>query len=137
MCIRDRVRIGSQVDKNFLGAVIKEMGGVDIVLDDGSHRMEHIPVSLKYLFPHLSDGGIYMIEDLHTAYWKSFGGGYRVKNSFFSYISELIDDIHHWYHKKGVRHCDISNYCAGIHIHDSIVVLEKGKVYPPVHSKNG
>lgn len=131
-----QVRIGSQVDMNFLENVVKEMGGVDIVLDDGSHQMDHIQMSLKHLFPHLSDGGLYMIEDLHCAYWKSFGGGYRVKSNFFSYVMDLIDDMHHWYHKKGLKHSNISNNCSGLHIHDSIVVLEKGKVFQPVHSKN-
>jgi hypothetical protein len=38
-----QVRIGSQIDRPFLESVIKEMGGVDIVLDDGSHHMQHIP----------------------------------------------------------------------------------------------
>ncbi len=132
-----QVRIGSQVDEPFLASVVKEMGGVDIVLDDGSHRMEHIPVSLKYLFPHLSNGGIYMVEDLHTAYWKNFGGGYRAKTNFFGFLRDLVDDMHHWYHSKGLKQAVISKDCSGIHIHDSIVVLEKSRVYEPVHSQIG
>ena len=132
-----QVRIGSQVDELFLESVVREMGGLDIVLDDGSHHMKHIPVSLKYLFPHLSNGGIYMIEDLHTAYWKKYGGGYRAKINFFGFIIDLVDDMHHWYHAKGLKQAVISKDCSGIHIHDSIVVLEKGKVYEPVHSQSG
>ncbi|MBK1643678.1 hypothetical protein CKO25_03180 [Thiocapsa imhoffii] len=80
-----QVRIGSQVDEHFLESVVAEMGGLDIVLDDGSHQMKHIPVTLNYLFPHLNYGGIYMIEDLHTAYWRKLGGGYRAKMNFFLY----------------------------------------------------
>jgi hypothetical protein len=111
------------------------MGGVDIVLDDGSHQMKHIPVTLNYLFQHLSQGGIYMIEDLHTAYWKRWGGGYRAKANFFGFVMDLVDDMHHWYHAKGIKHTAISKNCSGIHVHDSIVVLEKNKVYEPVNSK--
>ena len=48
-------------------------GGVDVVLDDGSHECA-IPRQPKVLFPRLSDGGVYMIEDLHTAYSGKFGG---------------------------------------------------------------
>ncbi len=132
-----QVRIGSQADTNFLESVVREMGGVDIVLDDGSHHMEHIPVSLKYLFPYLSDGGIYMIEDLHTAYWKKWGGGYGVRKNFFATILVLINDMHHWYHSRGLKLPEISYNCSGIHIHDSIVVLEKSKVHKLVHSCNG
>ena len=131
-----QVRIGSQTDEIFLESVVKEMGGIDIVLDDGSHHMEHIPATLKFLFPHLSYGGIYMIEDLHTAYWKRFGGGYRAKTNFFKFIMDLVDDIHHWYHANGLKKAVISKDCSGIHIHDSIVVLDKNKVHEPVHSQN-
>jgi hypothetical protein len=131
-----QVRIGSQADRNFLESVVNEMGGVDVVLDDGSHHMEHITASLTYLFPNLSVGGIYMIEDLHTAYWKSWGGGYGAKTNFFRFVMDLVDDIHHWYHNHELKQPAISNTCSGIHIHDSIVVLEKNKVYEPVHSIN-
>ena len=135
--VAGQVRIGSQADKNFLESVVNEMGGVDIILDDGSHHMKHISASLTYLFPYLSDGGIYMIEDLHTAYWSSWGGGYRTKRNFFRFVMDLVDDIHHWYHSHGLKQPAISNNCSGIHIHDSIVVLEKNKIYRPVHSING
>ncbi len=131
-----QVRIGSQADGEFLEAVIEEMGGLDLVLDDGSHHMEHIRRSLQVLFPHLSDGGLYMIEDLHTSYWKEFGGGLRSRGNFFSYLRDLVDDLHHWYHKGGVKLSDVSQSCSGIHIHDSLVVLEKNRVYQPVHSQN-
>jgi hypothetical protein len=132
-----QVRIGSQTDSVFLQSVVKEMGGVDIILDDGSHHMAHIPITLKSLFSHLSDGGIYVIEDLHTAYWKSFGGGYRAKGNFLGCLLDSIDDMHHWYHKKKIRQAAISNECTGIHIHDSMVIFEKGRVFRPVHSKVG
>jgi len=62
-----QVRIGSQDDRAFLGRVIDEMGGVDVVLDDGSHVMAHLRATLAALFPRLSQGGTYIVEDLHTA----------------------------------------------------------------------
>jgi hypothetical protein len=133
--IAGQVRIGSQTDHVFLASVIKEMGGVDVILDDGSHDMQHIPVTLEYLFPHMNYGGIYMIEDLHTAYWKGYSGGYRSKRNFFRYAMDLIDDMHHWYHNNDLKQALISKDCSGIHVHDSILVLEKNKVYEPTHSQ--
>ena len=132
-----QVRIGSQIDAAFLDSVVKEMGGVDIVLDDGSHRMSHIPITLKCLFPHLSYGGIYMIEDLHTSYWESFGGGYRSKKNFFGFVKDVMDDMHHWYHAGQLNQAVVSHDCSGIHVHDSVVVLDKNKVFRPVHSAVG
>lgn len=129
-----QVRIGSQADKNFLTSVISDMGGIDIVLDDGSHHMADIRASLDCLFPLLADGGIYMIEDLHTAYWTNYGGGYRSKSNFYKYVNSLIDDMHHWYHKRGRKHAALSANCSGIHVHDSMVVIDKYPVSRPVHS---
>ena len=107
--IAGQVRIGSQIDSVFLESVVKEMGGIDIVLDDGSHLMPHIPVTLKCLFPYLSYGGIYMIEDLHTAYWRNHGGGVGSKGNFFGFAMDLIDDMHHWYHNENLKQAAISN----------------------------
>lgn len=135
--VAGNVRIGSQDDAVFLKSVIDEMGGIDIVLDDGSHHMKHIPVSLEVLFGRLSDGGLYMIEDLHSAYWRSYGGGYRSRRNFFNYLRDLMDDMHHWYHGRAAVHPLVSTTCTGMHIHDSIVILEKGRVYRPTHSVIG
>lgn len=132
-----QVRIGSQTDARFLESVVSEMGGLDVVLDDGSHHMDHVAVTLKHLFRHLSPGGTYMVEDLHTAYWSSYGGGYRSRANFFSHIGELVDDMHHWYHPNGMRHAEVSRHCVGVHLHDSVAVLEKGETFPPVHSRVG
>lgn len=133
--IAGQVRIGSQTDVEFLNAVIEEMGGVDIILDDGSHQMRHIKTTLTHMFPKVSDGGLYMIEDLHTAYWRLFGGGFRSRSNFFRFLSYLIEDMHHWYLQNPLNHASISKFCSGIHIHDSIVVLEKGNQFRPTHSR--
>ena len=132
-----QVRIGSQDDPEFLRAVVAEMGGLDLVLDDGSHVMAHVKSTLMTLFPLLSEGGIYMVEDLHTAYWKQFGGGHSASGNFFDFIRTCVDDMHQWYHRAGVVHSELALQVGGIHIHDSIVVLDKQKVYPPTHSRIG
>ena len=131
------VRIGSQEDTTFLDEVLDEMGGVDVVLDDGSHRMDHIRASLKHLFPRVSAGGVYMIEDLHTAYGPNFGGGHAAPANFFNMVRDLFDDMHRWYHDEDTRHPGVGDACSGIHVHDSMVVLEKDSVHPPVHSTVG
>jgi 23S rRNA U2552 (ribose-2'-O)-methylase RlmE/FtsJ len=132
-----QVRIGSQDDPDFLASVVAEMGGVDVVLDDGSHHMDHIRASLKILFPLLSMGGTYMIEDLHTAYWRRFGGGHGRASNFFNEVRQMIDDMHHWYHGRPPHDADRAAAVSGMHIHDSIVVLDKRQVHTPTHSKIG
>lgn len=132
-----QVRIGSQDDPEFLARVVDEMGGVDVILDDGSHHMDHIAASMKALFPRLSEGGLYMIEDLHTAYWADFGGARRAHPNFFASVAGMIDDMHHWYHGEAVENASMAAGVTGIHVHDSIVVLEKGRVHAPTFSVVG
>lgn len=66
------VRIGSQSDVEFLQTVLDEFGEIDIVLDDGSHRMADITASFRFLYSRIANDGIYMVEDLHTAYWEEY-----------------------------------------------------------------
>jgi len=130
------VRIGSQDDPEFLASVVKEMGGVDVVLDDGSHRMAHIDASIKALFPLLTQGGTYMIEDLHTAYYPKFGGGFKAPGNFFNTVRRMIDDMHMWYHNKGEPHLpEMAREFSGVHVHDSIVVIDKAEALRPTHSR--
>ena len=126
-----QIRIGSQDDKRFLSSVVDEMGGVDIVIDDGSHMMKHIHTSFRALFPRLSEGGVYLIEDLHSAYWRAFGGGYRSNSSFIETAKGLVDDMHAWYHGNGQLEA------GGVHFYDSVVVIDKQAMQPPRRALTG
>ena len=56
----------SQTDR----AVIEAQWGdesLDLIIDDGSHRLEHQLLSLCYLWPKLKPGGFYVIEDITNA----------------------------------------------------------------------
>ncbi|MBK4217106.1 tetratricopeptide repeat protein [Paracoccus caeni] len=76
MDLGPRVKImqGSQVDADFLEAVIAERGPFDIILDDGSHLNEHVVETFDLLFPTLVPGGIYIVEDVQTAFFPRYGG---------------------------------------------------------------
>ena len=129
-----QVRIGSQDDPEFLKEVINEMGGVDVVLDDGSHKTKHQMKSLKLLFPAMSQGGVYMVEDLHTSFWRGYSGGYGRRLNFFEFAADIINDMHHWWHFNRIKHPSLKNMCSGVHFHDSIAVFERGSAFEPTHS---
>ena len=133
----NQVRIGSQADPDFLRGVVAEMGRLDIVLDDGSHVAEHQRASFATLFPLLEEGGLYIIEDLHTAYWRGYwSGGYRRRGTAVEMVKTLIDDMHHWYHGRRFATAG-KGQVAAIHVHDSIVVIEKARSTPPIRTQAG
>jgi cephalosporin hydroxylase len=121
------VRIGSQADAGFLRGVVAEMGGVDIVIDDGSHRAAHQRASLGALWPLLSDGGVYVIEDVHTSYWWKFGGGYRRPGSAMEVAKSLADGMNAWYHRHHPRSSgvDAAHEVGSVAFYDGLIVIEK------------
>jgi hypothetical protein len=60
---RVTVEIGSQDDPEFLAQVCTKYPPT-IIIDDGSHRADHVLFALERMFPMLLPGGIYVIEDL-------------------------------------------------------------------------
>ncbi len=131
------VRIGSQSDPEFLRRVVAEMGGIDIVIDDGSHVSDHMRTSLLCLFPLLEESGIYIIEDMHCAYWNSYLGGYRSRRSMFASLSSIINDMHHWYHGRAVTFAPLKDLIGAVHVYDSMMVFDKKSVKRPLHSVRG
>lgn len=63
--------VGSQVSEMTLNNICNTVKKVDVVIDDGSHYLEHIYFTFKFLFKHLSNNGIYVIEDIKMPYLKS------------------------------------------------------------------
>ena len=123
------VRVGDQGDEHFLQSVIDEFGIPDIVLDDGSHRMEHIAKSFNFLYPKLPKNGVYMVEDLHTAYWEEFGGGLAKPDSFINISKGYIDRLNADHTRGQITPDLITRQTFGISFYDSIVVFEKGDVW--------
>ncbi len=66
--IANRMFIGSQADESVLNNVLRYCPSLDIVVDDGSHMQAHMVFSFLKLFPAVSQGGVYIIEDTHTNY---------------------------------------------------------------------
>jgi demethylmacrocin O-methyltransferase len=94
----NRIKIfkGNQIDKDFLNKVTDKIGGIDIIIDDGSHINEHVIGTFNILFPKLKDEGIYVIEDTQTSYWEDFGGNSKNLNNpktIMNYFKSLTDAL--------------------------------------------
>ena len=51
-----------------LPETFKDVGIVDVIIDDGSHLTEHQIETFNILYPKLATGGIYIIEDVTDPY---------------------------------------------------------------------
>jgi len=115
------IRIGSQSDTAFLQSVLDEFGTPDIVLDDGSHRMSDVVETFRFLYSRTANDGVYMVEDLHTAYWDEYGGGLRREGTFIELCKGLIDEL---------NPTDFTRSTLSMHFYDSIVAFERGHHLP-------
>lgn len=131
-----KVFIGSQEDKHFLKHLHDVLPDLDILIDDGGHTMKQQLTTFENLFDKVKDDGIYLIEDLHTSYFKYFGGGYKKKRSFIEFSKNFIDKLHAW-HTKDIPIDDFTKSVHSLHYYDSILVIEKRKITPPFDVKSG
>jgi Tetratricopeptide repeat len=74
---RVSIEVGSQDDPEFLARVCAKYPP-SIIIDDGSHRGDHVIYTFERMFPSLLPGGIYVVEDLAFHFggnadnWKGF-----------------------------------------------------------------
>ena len=121
------IYIGSQSDPFFLNRLMQSIPRPDIILDDGGHRMHQQITSFEHLFGHLKEDGVYVIEDLHTSYWKEYDGGYKRKDTFVEYSKGLIDQLHAYHSRsRRLRPGRFAPDIRGLHFFDSMLVIEKG-----------
>lgn len=87
----------SQVDAPRLGALAAEHGPFEFIIDDGSHLNAHQIETFGILWPHLKDGGAYIVEDTQTSYWPSYGGGLLgtpgYARSCMQWFKDLADSV--------------------------------------------
>lgn len=131
------IRIGDQSDPNFLQSLIDEFGQIDIVLDDGSHQMNHIMSSFEYLYPSLSKNGIYIVEDLHASYLEEYGGSLFDPGTFINVSKKLIDELNAEHTNGAIEPTFITKHTFGISFYDSMAVFERGTIPAKVADRIG
>jgi hypothetical protein len=122
------VRIGDQSSELFLQSVLDEFGTPDIVLDDGSHQMDHVTATFAFLYSRISSRGTYMVEDLHTAYWSEFGGGLGRPGTFIEICKSLVDELNAGWSRDALPPTSFTQQTVSMHFYDSVVVFERGKI---------
>lgn len=91
-------------DQNNLAQLknLEQFSPFDIIIDDGNHWWHEQIITFQALFQYIRSGGIYVVEDTCTSYWKEY------KNSPIScvdYFKGLVDEVN----LRGRRGCVPSN----------------------------
>lgn len=126
------IEIGSQEDRDFWKRFKNKYPQVDVFIDDGGHTMNQQIVTFEEMFPHVSENGVYLCEDMHTSYWERYGGGYQNPESFVEYSKNFIDYINAWYSNANVLENTYTQSMHSLHYYDSVLVIEKRKMYRAV-----
>ena len=131
------VIVGDQDDRDFLKRLREQIGPIDIVIDDGGHRMTQQIATFEEMWPGITTGGVFLAEDVHTSYWHEYGGGYLKPDTFVEYTKNMIDKLHAWHDPDHVPVGPYTTSIRGMHVYDSIIVFDKGNVLPPAHERTG
>lgn len=118
--------IGSQSDSKFWKNFYKEVGKIDILLDDGGHTYDQQIITVNSSVENINNAGMIIIEDTHTSYFKKFG--YPTKYSFINWIKKLIDNINSRSNDININNALYSESIFSIEIFDSIVALKIDRV---------
>ena len=142
------ILIGDQEDINFWKSVKDKVPYFDIVIDDGGHHMSQQITTFEEMYNHMSENGVYLVEDTHTSYWPNWGGcADRSKVTFIEFSKTFIDLInaqhwagHPWAEKRldeppppvenlqdllSHEKLSFSNTVNSLHFYDSVFVMEK------------
>lgn len=120
--------IGNQEDESFWNSFWTNRQPYDIIIDDGGHTMRQQTVTLNCCYPHLSDGGILVVEDVHTSYWDNWGGLFRRPATFLEYSKRIVDHLNKQHFTKSLlpeNELEIFQDLYSVYYHNSMVIFEK------------
>ena len=132
------IKIGSQSDRDFLRKLKNELPPIDILIDDGGHKMKQQIFTFQELFSKIKPDGVYVCEDLATSYHIGYGGGYKRRGTFIEFSKNLIDKLNAFHSEQTLLSADqLTESIDSLHYYDNMLVIEKKPRSRPVASKTG
>lgn len=113
--------IGSQADPLFWRDLLAQVGPIDIVLDDGGHTNRQQIITVANCLEGVKDGGMLIVEDVHTSYSAKFGNPSRY--SFINFAKHVVDAVNSRCSRLTRPINDYWRHIASITFYESIVVF--------------
>lgn len=85
------IYIGDQSSETFWTELFQNIGKIDVLIDDGGHTNCQQIVTSHYAIQNINDGGLLIVEDVHTNYFREFGNPSRY--SFVNFAHRIVDGV--------------------------------------------
>lgn len=85
------IYIGDQSSEAFWTELFQKIGKIDVLIDDGGHTNRQQIVTSHYALQNINDGGLLVVEDVHTNYFREFGNPSRY--SFINFAYRVVDGV--------------------------------------------
>ena len=116
------IYIGDQATDAFWTQLFYKIGKVDVLIDDGGHTNKQQVVTTHNAIQNINDGGILIIEDIHTNYFLEFGNPYRY--SFLNFAYRIIDSINSRFYSLRQINPEYSSKVYNVSFFESIVAFQ-------------
>ena len=143
----DDIFVGDQRDRNFVRAVLREVGRPDVVINDGAHMASQQIEAFEELYNALSEDGVYIVEDTQTSLWGGAFADREDRQNFLGFASERCAELMAWtgnladfellgtdwnvrLWNKASEFCRMTKQ---ISFYDSMIVFERGRRSVPRH----
>jgi hypothetical protein len=108
-----RVFIGDQADPEFWERFLSDVPRVDVVIDDGGHKVAQQIASIRSLLPRMAMGGVYICEDVNGAL-----------QQFHSFVDGMTRPLNNVF-EPGSPALGIHQHIASVHRYPALTVVEK------------
>ena len=118
-----RIFIGDQADPAFWKSFVREVPAVDVLIDDGGHRVEQQVATLEAMLPHIRPGGVYLCEDIHG-----------IHHGFAAYLQGFVKHLNAIQHGApgSVTPSPLQKWIGSVHLYPYVAVVERSNA--PVES---
>ena len=134
---RTKVFIGDQEDREFLRLIAAEVGPIDVLIEDGGHRMRQQIATFEEFYPHVKEDGVFLVEDAHelleAVSAAATAGTARSSSTPRDSPTSSTAALARGWHAVD----DFTRTTKSMHFYDSIVVFEKGAVAKPTPRRPG
>jgi len=115
------IYIGDQSSDIFWINLFEEIGNIDVLIDDGGHTNRQQIVTTHHAIQNINDGGLLVVEDIHTNYFREFGNPSRY--SFVNFVHRIVDSVNSRAHSLRRTYKNYSARVYSVSFFESIVAI--------------